>query len=831
MNRPQKLYQGRSILFLCLIPVLFCFSVLFQDRTFFAFDLLKYYLPWSSVLPEIRPNNSLIMDPINAFYPPLFYSAHYHFQQSIAAGNLNLWFGSLFCGVPFSLYSHPAVYFFYSLFPLTLAHDLLLFFHLMGIGIFTYLYLSRIGMKPQPALIGSVAWMLNGHVMVWFEFEHIPILALSLSATLYFIEVYLKKRSLLAFLGIACSIAAAFGSGYAHVLIYQMIFIGVYLLYRCTGEIGGRKANLRSCFKTFALIILGICTGLIVSANFFTTHIMALKEGQRKPIAYPELYDQTGQLPAKYLTTMLFPDFFGSPAADLVFTPKKTASQHYNNYTELCIYAGILTLFLACACIPFFRKRRYIGFFLAAAAVSLSMAMGAALYYPLHRFVPGLDLTTPTRTLYLFGFSMSILSALGAQLLYSEEGVRGIRRALITVIWCLLLMAALASVAATRTEEGLKWAVGATNWDLWQPHMASLRSHYSLFSGTFLKPILIVSATFAVLMGTLFCSGTVHRQIFLTIGLLLLSYDLGSFGRQYNTTSPRHLEYPATDAIRFLQHNRSQFRVITVGNFMHNSLVPFGIENLAGYGSLYPRRYGEYLHLSQQGKAAEIPETFSRWIYLWKFDSPLIDLLNVKYVLLPPDMTAEHEQLKPVYTGEINIFENRNVFERAFFVPRFTYAESPRKAYELLGAFTGKDFREKVILESLPPRGWAGSETAVLPGGNASSIAVVSYEPDRLELDLNVRTRGFVVISDNYHPGWTADIDGKPAPVLRANYVMRAIPVPAGRHKLTLTFKPKLLLAGLAVTLAGWGLLLVILGGCLLKLWLTTIRRGKTNFF
>lgn len=812
------------MLWLCIIPAAFFFPVFFQDKTFYAFDALKYYLPWSTLYSDLHANNSLITDPVHCFFPPLFYPSHLFYQQSIAEGTLNLWTGSNFCGVPYSYYGHPAFYFFFSLFPLTLAHDLLLFFHLCGTGIFTYMYITRIGLKSKSAIIGSISWMLNGHVMVWFEFEHLPMMAFSLSATLYFIEVYLDKRSIWAFLALACSIAAALGTSYAHLVIYQMIFIGTYLVYRWAVQMRKTKGHKRDSFRPFASIVLSIFLGIVLSAHFFTSHIWILKQSQRKPYPFSQLYQQTGQLPVKYLSTILFPDFFGSPTANLVFTPRVHTSQRYNNYTELCIYLGIMTLFLACASIPFLGKRKFIGFFVSAAAVSLTMAMGSILYYPLAKFVPGLNLTTPTRILYLFGFCMSILSALGAELIQTNDVEQ---KAPITVIWVLLLLAAFVVVWVTRTDNGLKWIASSLNFNNLAPPLESLRSHYSLFSLTMLKPLLIISATAAILLAALYCTKATYKQNLLLLGILLLSYDLGSFGRQYNTASPRHMEYPSTSAINFLQQDPSQFRVMTIGRFLHNGFIPFGIEDISGYGSLYPERYGEYLHLSQYGKEKEFPKIFSRWITLKKFGSPLIDLINTKYVLLPSSMETDFPQLKPVYSGEITIFKNQNVFPRAFFVQKFIYAENAREAYELLGTFTRKDFKNSAILESLPPVEWTNTGEPSVPGGSRPFVKTLSYEPNRLEFEVKSSTKGFLVISDNFHPDWTAAIDGIPAPVLKANYIMRAVPVSAGHHKITLMFKPKLLLTGLEVTFVGWGIMFSILGVCLVKSWITVAGKSK----
>ncbi len=79
------------------------------------------------------------------------------------------------------------------------------------------------------------------------------------------------------------------------------------------------------------------------------------------------------------------------------------------------------------------------------------------------------------------------------------------------------------------------------------------------------------------------------------------------------------------------------------------------------------------------------------------------------------------------------------------------------------------------------------------------------------------------LLADTWYPGWIATVDGVPAPILRANYLFRGVPVPAGEHVVTMRFQPASLRTGLLVTaVAVVGLLLLLLVGLLL-------RRGKAG--
>jgi uncharacterized membrane protein YfhO len=74
---------------------------------------------------------------------------------------------------------------------------------------------------------------------------------------------------------------------------------------------------------------------------------------------------------------------------------------------------------------------------------------------------------------------------------------------------------------------------------------------------------------------------------------------------------------------------------------------------------------------------------------------------------------------------------------------------------------------------------------------STSSVKITSYAPNELRYDVNSKNGGVVVFSEVYYPGWTATVDGQPVEVGRVNYVLRAINIKGGNHKVVLEFRPK----------------------------------------
>lgn len=814
-------YRFVPIVVMFLLTVLFFYPILFQGKTFYAFDNIFSYLPWSSFIQGFHPQNPLITDPIDALYPPNFYPSHFYYQAAIKSGEFTFWSTSNFCGIPYTYYSYPFSYLFFTFLRITTAHDLILFIHLFGAGLFTYLYLKKIGLDLLPSMIGAISWMFNGYVMVWFEFEHVPILAMTLSATLLCIELWWERRSMPRFIGLTCAISLSICTLYAHLIIYQLLFVGMYILFKFTSSVLNKRKEFDNALKLIIGSFCAILVSMAISANFFTSHVMMLKNGQREPIPYNRLFKETGQLPVKYLATLLFPDIFGSPASKVSlnlgsFVPKTDKQQTYNNYNELCIYAGIIPFLLAISCIPYLRENKQIRFFFSTASLCLLMAMGSFIYYPLAKMIPGLNLSTPTRILYLFGYSISILAALGAQIL--QENRRG-KRLFVTVLWVSILMVSIILVTYIQTEQGLRWAIDPSHLNKFH-HVdniyKTLKAYFRLSSYVILKPILVIFTSIAILSSLLVVQKKSYKNIFFFCMIILLSYDLISFGNIYNASSPKTMEFPQTPAIKFLKKDTSKYRIMSVGNFLQNSFIPFGIDDIGGYGSFYPKRYGEYISKSQQTSDLLYPQKLERWIQLKNFGSPLLDLLNVKYLLTAPAINIKSNRLELVYDKEIKIYRNLLAFPRVFYVPGYELAANDKDAYRKIGRFTRDEFAKKVILESLLPKNIIISKSE--SNRKVTSLTkIVRYKNDKIEIEVSSNSDGFLVISDNYHHGWVAHIDGEKVKIMRANYIMRSIPVKAGKHMVKLEFKPKMLIAGWGTTLAGWTLIFCVTFGLIIR--------------
>ncbi len=175
---------------------------------------------------------------------------------------------------------------------------------------------------------------------------------------------------------------------------------------------------------------------------------------------------------------------------------------------------------------------------------------------------------------------------------------------------------------------------------------------------------------------------------------------------------------------------------------------------------------------------------------------------------------------------EITVRENRGYLPRAFIVHDAVVLPPGVDPLERMhdGPF---DPHRTVILEGPLPDGLEGLESRLARSGevnlNAPTVkdtaTIERYEDEHLVIRTQTSAPGVLVVQDAYLPGWVARIDGKRAPLLRANYLFRAVPIPAGEHRVTFTYEPQSVAIGLIITLCTAAAILGFLSWGLWRQW------------
>ena len=779
-----------------------------RGEVFLAADTLKQYLPWRSYAPPgLSPHNMLITDPVNSTYTAVY-------NAQLKSGGLALWNPAMFMGVPATGVTammggpgreFPLKMLLHRLFPVTTAFMLLNFIYVLLMGLTMHVYLRVVGAGSRGSIFGAVAFMLNGYLMVWLEFESVAATAALAPLMLLVIERYRgPRRATAAFAGAA--VLGCIGlMGMIQYVIYVWLLCLAYLAFVAVRAL--RAGGAREAFAVLACFGATASGALLIDAVDFlpAQELIAASSRIARTFTFGEFFARLGAVPGRWWVTLVFPDFFGSPRLHFDLIPR-LPTQEYMNYNELCLYLGVPTLFALLGAVAAVR-RAHTWFFLGLTALTAAMVAGTHAYWPLFRFVPGMERMNPLRLIFVFALVATAAAGLGL----GELEKAGARRLRLFLSGCAALAAVVLAFALVADRPWVaQWfgrgisAYGHGGGDQMLARMGQLRGFGSPLIALPLGLTLASAALFAV-----FAASARWRTAALLALVALLAADLIGFGLRYNTRARPEELYPETPSLSFLRSRPGPFRVATDarGGFLINSLVPFGLEEVGGYSSFYPERAGRLLSFAEYGGGALAGRSFDRWVQLSRTDSPLLDLMNVRYVLTAPGAVPPGSaRFREIFRGDIGIWENLEALPRAYVVPNALVRKSVDQALAVLGS-PGFDKRTMVVLEENPdPSFLADAARAAGPEG----VTIDRYGPDAIGLTASLSTRGWLVLADTWYPGWEAVVDGAPAQILRANANFRALPLRAGRHRVEFVFRPPAVRRGRIVSAIG--VLLIAVG-------------------
>ena len=151
----------------------------------------------------------------------------------------------------------------------------------------------------------------------------------------------------------------------------------------------------------------------------------------------------------------------------------------------------------------------------------------------------------------------------------------------------------------------------------------------------------------------------------------------------------------------------------------------------------------------------------------------------------------------------VKLYRNNLALPRALLVPRATVVQNPSDVLDIL-AGNSFDPKSEVVLEGPGAPKVGGSSQ------NVGEVVLTSRSNNKVHLDVRASSPGFLVLNELSYPGWNAYVDGQRTRVWRANYLFRAIEIPAGDHEVEFRFEPDSIKLGLALSLPTLALLLMV---------------------
>ncbi len=723
-----------------------------------------------------------------------FYPFRFIWVEAVQQGHFPFWNPFIKCGVPLFATIQPGVLYplsiLYFFLPLDLAFNWTIILHFFLAGAFTYILMRELGASLQGALAAALAFLFSGYLISVHNVLN-TLLSVSWYPLVMWLGCRMVRTGLLRWaIASGVSLCCMFLGGGVEIVLLTLASLLLLCFYPrvlpLKVEESGPNLQRRLVHLGLVLVIfLGL--SMVQILPFLELYERSERQGGVQ-LAKAMLWS----LAPKDLIYFLLPSLYG---------PRSTPDIYwkFQNYLKT-IYVGPVVLCLAG--FYFVRQGKCGLALLAAMVVSLVFAFGGhtPLYSLFHRYFPLFStMRYPVKFLFLFVFYLCLAAGFGLDVFrnrFSKDNrprawVQGLLVALIVVLGALFWFARL---------NPEKMQALARQW-----------------GGIFLEhdalPLVLhnynrmVVVAFLALMVIFF--GLRHRLPrlggpFLVI-LLALDLFLGNLGYAIKLDAASfHAE---NDVIRTLRADPDLFRfhvlqkaselkipaesyaeahqnrkkLLSIDLMMEHHLY-----DINGYYVPPPSRYAKLLGLIFRKPLASI--------------LPLLDMLNVKYVLT--DKAVDLKGLSWVLDGPSTskLYENHYSLPRAFLVKQFQVINSDQEFGKAFYELTF-DPSTTILLEAAPTRFLELKKKPALPNLE-SAVRVLTYENNRIVLEVSTPETAFLFMSESYYPGWQAYINGKREEILRANYVFRAIPVPPGIHRVEVVYRPLSFKVGLGITLA-----------------------------
>jgi hypothetical protein len=266
-------------------------------------------------------------------------------------------------------------------------------------------------------------------------------------------------------------------------------------------------------------------------------------------------------------------------------------------------------------------------------------------------------------------------------------------------------------------------------------------------------------------------------------GLLGVSVSVGTYGR-HNDKNLRLLLKEAPDSETILR----------TANINDRDLIDNGFADF--YFEPIPDSAGRSFYFEIDSPDS----TPGHAVTLWAFESPTQDAYPEGALFVDGHATTRDARFSVLYRDAVRekypvvhhssgmwVFENADALPRAFFVPE---AKAIPDSKDLLDTVCRPDFdfRNCALLEDRAAL-WP-AEPAPTPSSGTTQARITQNLPCDIRIATDAPTNGYLVLTDNYYPGWNAQVDDLPQPLYRADYAFRAVRVPAGRHAVRFIYSP-----------------------------------------
>ncbi len=763
-------YVGAFLGFL-LLAILFLWNEIAGHRVLLPAGLLDHIYPYAANSTSIRQPmwDPLHWDGIGQFYPWRLLAA-----RAVRRGTIPLWNPYQFCGTPFIANSQSAVFYpatiIFVVFSVARAFAYSACLHLALAGWFCFLLCRTMGRSWWPAFTAGIIFAWCGWQIAWLELP-------TFLATACWMPLVLRQILLLSRGGRRqrynfCLLAAATGlmllAGHLQIAFYGLL---AGFLYACALTIRG---PMRSRFA--GLYILATLTGFMICAPQFLLSLELSRMSHRvaKPSAAGyRSYVGYGLQPGELVQTTL-PDFFGNDHDrdnrywgfyKVDFGGNLVAVRH--NFAETTSYVSILgLLFAIVGSITAIRKQRrspHHIFFVLLAVLAMLMALGTPVDALFYYGVPGFGQSgSPARVLVLWSLACAVLASVGMEeILRGSVSLREAQAAVVVLVAIWAVGIALAARSIATVLPGFA-QIGV-------PLLGDALSRITA-DWVRLAVMAVTGSSLLFLQARSTIIGTTRKSLRLTSLCLcaLVAADLFTTGYAMNPTAQRAQVYPITPGIKQLQATLGHQRIWPVNSVWSlehsppavlppNGATVYKLRDVQGYDSLFTGEYKAFADRFARVNAAGVkdssPPEVGNMVFFQNPNLPGVQDTAARFAITLPATASGYGTVsiapsaQPLYQGQdMNIYPMNAIGNRC---------------------------------STMSLEGQIGPHPKFLHDGLNNVIVAVT-----------TGTAGYLMLQDEYYPGWRAEVNGHSTPILRHNRVFRKVAIPSGTSTVTFRYLP-----------------------------------------
>ena len=450
-------------------------------------------------------------------------------------------------------------------------------------------------------------------------------------------------------------------------------------------------------------------------------------------------------------------------------------------------YIGAVVFFL-CLVALFLDKRKIKYVFVAGTVVSLILSWGKNFPILTDFFIDTIPMYNKFRAVssiqVILELCIPVLAIMGLQSFFKEEKAQQLKGLYLSGGVFFGIIAFLIAIKSQFSFSG-----GSDDYYLqnYGPEFinALKEDRKSLYSADLLRSGFLVLLAFGLLW--FFVKNKISKSTaVILVGIIMIS-DLFFIDKNYlnakSFVSPSEVDVPFQPTASDLEilRDTSHYRVFEVNGNMSSSRASYFHQSIGGYSAVKPRRMQQLFDYQ-----------------IAKNNMEVLNMLNTKFIIQTDKEGKEFPTYNPNYNGN------------AWFVQKVKFVDSPDEEMKALDSI---DSKKVVVVNQREFGPFIKGDLTLFNVDSTATIQLLSYQPNHLKYVSSNTNSGVAVFSEMYYAdGWNATIDGKAASHFRADYALRAMKIPAGKHSIEFKFEPQVVKTGSTIALLSFILMILLLG-------------------